>query len=71
VIRLFNHTRHQDGPIRDVLTYAARAIGVKGDRLPPNTWGLEEEFWGRVDAIIGEALAEQVTGRDEEGAQDG
>jgi len=31
MIRLYNHTRHPDGPIRDVLTYAARAIGVEGD----------------------------------------
>jgi len=31
VIRLYNHTRHPDDPMRDVLTYAARAIGVKGD----------------------------------------
>jgi hypothetical protein len=25
-------------------------------RLPPNTWDLEEEFWGLVDAIPSEAL---------------
>jgi hypothetical protein len=31
MIRLYNHTKHPDGPIRDVLTYAARAIGVEGD----------------------------------------
>jgi hypothetical protein len=31
MIRLYNHTKHPDGPMRDVLTYAARAIGVKGD----------------------------------------
>jgi hypothetical protein len=29
MIRLFNHTRHQDGPIKAVLSFAARAIGVK------------------------------------------
>jgi len=29
MIRLFNHTRHQDGPIRAVLSFAARAIGVR------------------------------------------
>lgn len=45
----------------------ARIIGadVSEVRLPPNTWELEEEFWARVDAIIGEALGERVE-RDEE-----
>ena len=41
------------------------AVDISEIRLPPNTWDLEEEFWGRVDAIIGEALGERVE-RDEE-----
>jgi hypothetical protein len=28
-------------------------------RLPVDTWELEELFWGRVDRIIREALAEK------------
>jgi hypothetical protein len=31
MIRLFNHTRHPDAPIRRVLAFAARTIGVGGD----------------------------------------
>ena len=31
MVRLFNHTRHPDAPIRRVLAFAARAIGVRGD----------------------------------------
>ena len=31
MIRLYNRTRHPDGPIRDALAHAARAIGVRGD----------------------------------------
>jgi hypothetical protein len=47
--------------------YLARSFGMNLSeiRLPPNTWDLEEEFWGRVDAIIGAALTERVE-RDEE-----
>jgi hypothetical protein len=47
--------------------YWARTFGldVSEIRLPRTTWDLEEEFWGRVDAIIGGALGERVE-RDEE-----
>jgi len=31
MIRLYNHTPHPDGPIKAALTFAAQAIGVKGD----------------------------------------
>ena len=31
MIHLFNHTRCPDRPIRDILVFAARAIGVKGN----------------------------------------
>ena len=39
--------------------YWARTLGedVSAIRLPMNTWELEEQFWGRVDRIIREALA--------------
>jgi hypothetical protein len=31
MIHLYNHTQHPDGPIKDILTFAARVMGVKGD----------------------------------------
>jgi hypothetical protein len=31
MVRLFNHTRHPEAPIRRVLEFAARTIGVEGD----------------------------------------
>jgi hypothetical protein len=31
MIRLYNHTSYPDAQIRDILTFAARAVGVKGD----------------------------------------
>ena len=31
MIRLYNHTRHPDKPIKDILAFAARVIGVRGD----------------------------------------
>ena len=36
----------------------ARSVGddTSKIRLPENVWELEEEFWGRVDAAIHEAL---------------
>jgi hypothetical protein len=41
--------------------YWARTLGedVLAIRLPVDTWELEEQFWGRVDAIIAEALGER------------
>ena len=50
--------------------YWARTFGVdvSAISLPPNPWDLEEEFWGQVDAIIGEALRGRHAERGEEGA---
>lgn len=31
MIHLYNHTKYPDGPIKAALSFAARAIGVKGD----------------------------------------
>jgi hypothetical protein len=31
MIRLYNHTSYPDAQIKDILTFAARAVGVKGD----------------------------------------
>ena len=41
--------------------YWARTFGldVSAIRLPPNTWDLEEEFWGRVDSVIRDVLTER------------
>jgi len=54
--------RHADEDFRRqaIGEMAARARSVAEDiseiRLPENVWELEEEFWGRVDAAIHEAL---------------
>jgi hypothetical protein len=51
----------------------ARSVGEDTSkiRLPENVWGLEEEFWGRVDAAIHEALEGRWAEANEEGTQGG